>query len=63
MDSMETVESGHTRSSGGPQRAVGSSISFRGVTKRYAGKAGSSTLALESFDLEIPASEIFSIVG
>lgn len=46
-------------------RQEGSRISFKGVSKRYPGAKGStgSTLALENFDLDITASEIFSIVG
>ena len=45
--------------------AAGSSIAFRGVTKRYAGAGGAAggTLALEHFDLDISRSEIFCIVG
>jgi NitT/TauT family transport system ATP-binding protein len=40
-------------------------ISFRKVAKRYDGAKGSvgATLALEDFNLDIPRSEIFSIVG
>lgn len=42
-----------------------SEISFRNATKRYQGVRGSATetLALESFNLDIAGSEIFSIVG
>lgn len=48
----------------GSGHAGGLNISFRGVTKRYAGRAvGTATLALEAFDLDIASSEIFSIVG
>lgn len=48
----------------GPSHAGGSSISFRGVTKCYSGRAaGTETLALEAFNLDIARSEIFSIVG
>jgi NitT/TauT family transport system ATP-binding protein len=48
-----------------PAALGGSSISFRQVAKRYVGAKGSTgaTLALADFDLEIAASEIFSIVG
>jgi NitT/TauT family transport system ATP-binding protein len=42
-----------------------SEISFRNLTKRFTGARGSATetLALESFNLAIAGSEIFSIVG
>lgn len=45
--------------------AAGSSIVFRGVTKRFpaANRAAGSTLALDHFDLEISRSEVFCIVG
>ncbi|VTU22118.1 Taurine import ATP-binding protein TauB [Variovorax sp. SRS16] len=61
---METVET-LARAPDGRPPSGGSSISFRGVTKRYPGAKGSTgaTLALDDFNLEIASSEIFSIVG
>lgn len=62
---METLDIPTRTRDGRLPSSGGSSISFRGVTKRYPGAKGSTgaTLALDAFNLDIASSEIFSIVG